>query len=180
MFIQHFRAGVGAALVAVLTAATMATGPAAAAEGDEILIEERVVTETDEDKTDQAVGEPICVLIVDGVHWGGRFLCNYARPYHRFSNGLLQFFVVGKDYGIWTRWRNPNGTLSPASGWYNLGGQVKRGNPSDPGHGAYILPGIYGTPSTPELFIYGNTSGYVHYFRVRSLSGTWTPWARQG
>lgn len=64
-------------------------------------------------------------LIINRVSWGGTYYCNYGEyegyDYATLSDGTFQVFVVGKDYAVWTKWRNPQGALSS---WVSLGGAV--------------------------------------------------------
>jgi hypothetical protein len=180
MIKRHVRIMIGAALAAVLAGTTLTAGPAAAAAESRTTITAtgHTITKTPlAQAAATAADEPVCVLTVDGVNWGGLILCNYPTPGHMFSNGTFQVFAVGTDYAVWTRWESAYYTLS---GWVSLGGQVRRGNPARPTTDfAYTRPTVLGSQGTPEIYVWGNTTGsFVSFFRVRSASGIWTPWAR--
>jgi hypothetical protein len=180
MSIRRFRSAVGAALVAVLAGTTLAAGPAAAAESKTVATAKPVVTKHSILTAASAGSERVCSVSFNNVYFGGASFCNYNVAYCQFPDGTYQLFVVGTDYGVWTRWLNPDGTLHPSTGWYNMGGQVKRGNPENPSLLAYLSPWVDpGAGWWPELDVYGNETNYITWDRLKNEYGEWTPWARR-
>jgi hypothetical protein len=93
---------------------------------------------------------------------GGRFICEYGEIWHRFPNGTWQYFVIGTDYSIWTKWSRTNGTVSS---WTSMGGKVRSG--------VYIF---YDGTWTPTIAVIGTDGNW--FYRDRGTSGTWTAWHR--
>lgn len=180
MPIRRFRLALGAVLVAALAGTTLAAGPAAAAEGKTVATAKPVVAKHEILTAASAASERVCSVSFNNVYFGGASLCNYHVAWYRFPDLTYQVFVVGTDYGVWTRWLDDDGTLHPSTGWYNMGGQVKRGNPANLSDRAYESPWIENMNVSwyPVLDVYGNESGYYTWTRQRN-DDAWGPWYRR-
>jgi hypothetical protein len=102
--------------------------------------------------------------------FGGTYYCKFGEEFLLFNDGTLEIFVIGTDYAVWTRWRNPSGGLS---GWVSLSGQIDHsGNAND-------LTVCWAPLRTlPTVNIRGTDSSW--WDRTRQATGVWTAWARRG
>ncbi|MET9400730.1 hypothetical protein [Kitasatospora sp. NPDC002965] len=98
--------------------------------------------------------------------YGGRFLCGGGFGetlwLAAFADGTVQLFVVGTDYAVWTRWENPNGSLSQ---WVSLGGPVAGPVSIGAMNGYFVQLTAKGTDGR-------------HWFNNRQTNGVWTGWFR--
>lgn len=100
-----------------------------------------------------------------GYQWGGLRLCAYRWGAHHFSGGTIQIYVVGTDYRVFTKWRNPNGSFSA---W-----QVLRDGRVLPGDHWSIVAGV--TEGLPLVKVVGDEAAARIWCIVRLPSG-WTAW----
>ncbi|MFB7476229.1 hypothetical protein [Kitasatospora sp. NPDC056184] len=95
--------------------------------------------------------------------FGGPIRCGgqFGQPqYVMFDDGTFQAFAVGTDYALWTRWMNPNGTVST---WVTLGGVLSGGV-------------FQKWDGRGNLLIGGRGSDGAYWARIRDVNGGWTPW----
>ncbi|WP_327681542.1 hypothetical protein [Kitasatospora sp. NBC_00458] len=94
--------------------------------------------------------------------FGGPVKCGgtYTQPrYFTFHDGTFQVFAVGVDNSLWTRWQNPDGSVST---WRTLGGVLASG----------IRMGWHG-----EELIFDAVGTDGDWWRqIRYTSGTWSGW----
>jgi len=94
--------------------------------------------------------------------FGGTYYCGYGSHLFALNNGVLQFFVIGTDYAVWTRWLRTDGTLSS---WTSMGGTVNSTVSTSNFRVCYPL-NLY-------VNVVGTTGQY--YYKGRSeTSGTWS------
>ncbi|MFE6865019.1 hypothetical protein ACFVFS_00515 [Kitasatospora sp. NPDC057692] len=99
----------------------------------------------------------------------GLFPCGHGfnryMPKVLFSDGTIQVFGIGTDFGVWTRWwGGPNGG---SSNWVSLGGLASTGS---------VMVNAF-TDSVLQLEIIGTNNGR-HMFNNRNAHGTWSGWFR--
>lgn len=94
--------------------------------------------------------------------YGGTFYCGYGSYLVVLSTGVRQFFAVGTDYAVWTRWLRTDGTLSS---WTSLGGTVN----STVSTSNFVV--CY--PLNLHVNVKGTNGQYYYKTRIES-SGTWS------
>jgi hypothetical protein len=106
--------------------------------------------------------------------WGGIFECTYSMKVHTFSNGVVQVWVIGTDWAVWTKWMYPNGQMTD---WQSMGGIAYHGQ-------AHIVSGDFALCKPPEVYsgsvalrLRGQNGSW--YYNSRPPSGYWTGW-REG
>ncbi len=95
--------------------------------------------------------------------YGGDWFCAYGRHSFTFDNGTNQFFVIGPDFAVWTRWRK-NGVYSA---WTSLGGKIRASYSS----ADFILTGC---GDQPVVLVVGTNNRW--YLNARRTSGSWVGW----
>ncbi|MFB7476066.1 hypothetical protein [Kitasatospora sp. NPDC056184] len=117
---------------------------------------------------------PLCAkpdITYEEVAWalGGRMVCgqgfNRYIPEVQFSNGVTQIFVIGTDFGVWTRWWYPGRDPNPA--WVSLGGHVSAGS---------VRVNAF-TDTVLQLEMISTYNGR-HMFNNRDANGNWSGWFR--
>ncbi|MFH8343482.1 hypothetical protein [Streptomyces sp. NPDC018045] len=92
---------------------------------------------------------------------GGDYICEYGEAWLTYPDGGKQVFIVGSDFGVWTRW----GSGGSWYDWTSLGGVARSGVRVD-GNGTW----------TPTISVIGNDGD--RWYRHRLASGTWTNWSK--
>jgi hypothetical protein len=95
--------------------------------------------------------------------YGGTWYCAYGHHSFNLPDGTNQFFVIGTDYAVWTRWRK-NGVYSS---WVSLGGQIRRSYSSSDFK-------VSSCSGQPVVFVVGTNNRW--YLDVRGSNGKWSGW----
>jgi len=95
-------------------------------------------------------------------NWGGTFYCGTIRVW-TMPTGLREFFVIGTDLSVWTRWE----TTNSASGWVDLQGACL------PAY-TFILRTYAANPAEMRLRCTGTDNNM--WYKHRYSSGSWTRW----
>jgi hypothetical protein len=96
--------------------------------------------------------------------YGGDWFCAYGHHSFTFTNGTNQFFVIGPDFAVWTRWRNSSNEYSA---WTSLGGTIRSSYSS----ADFKVVGCGGQPS---VLVVGTNNHW--YINSRKTTGSWNGW----
>ena len=96
--------------------------------------------------------------------YGGNWFCAYGHHSFTFTNGTNQFFVIGPDFAVWTRWRNSSNVYSA---WTSLGGTIRHSYSSADFK-------LISCDNIPSVLVVG-TNNYW-YINSRKTSGVWNGW----
>jgi hypothetical protein len=103
--------------------------------------------------------------ICHDASFGGNYYCGYGLRDFYFRDGTYQIFVIGTDFGIWTRWR--------AQGfyelWYDMGGEIRHS------YAAADFRRIT-CGSQPIVLVMGTDNRW--WSNARRTNGSWTGWMR--
>lgn len=106
--------------------------------------------------------------ICHDARYGGSYYCGYGKQYAYFSTGTEQLFVIGTDFSVWTRWTNPNGSIS---NWVNLGGKIRRS------YSSYDFNVDFVKNGNLWVMVVGTDNAWWYKIRYAG-SGTWSGWRR--
>jgi hypothetical protein len=95
---------------------------------------------------------------------GGNYICSYGVTTHTFPDGRRQLFVVGTDYGVWSRWELGGGTWN--GDWYDMEGDVRS-----------VIQLKHNNTNHPWIEARG-TDGNRWYRHRNSTTERWSAWAR--
>jgi hypothetical protein len=118
------------------------------------------------------VAEPVsasAAAAVDKSHctdnsYGGDWFCAYGHHSFTFDNGTNQFFVIGPDFAVWTRWRNSSNKYSA---WTSLGGTIRSSYSSSDFK-------LVTCKNTVAVTVVGTDNHW--YIDSRKSSGSWNGW----